>query len=280
MLFGKISVPVVTLDYGNLKELKRLLIKTNPTVLFHLASIADSGSTHLHPTAHKIINLDFVRNVFELISSGDVPSFLFIQASTSEIFSGHIRGVFSEQSESRPRNHYGESKALAREVIQQAHHSGINAKSAILFSHESPIRPTNFLSRKVTQHVAHVAQGGAERLVIRDFESRRDWGHADDYARAIAMMQQGEAPEYVISSGQSHSVRDLCRVAFGTVNLDYEKYVVGLETMPSEAIKTDLVGDSKLIKSELGWFSKFSFDEMISQMVRYDLALLRESGKQ
>lgn len=272
------KVPIVTLDYDKISELRELLRAEQPSILFHLASIANSAFTGRYPRAHRKINVDFLRSVFDLISTGDVPPLSVIHASSSEIFSGHSRGKFTEQSSSRPTNPYGEAKSLARELVLGAQTSGIPAKTAIMFSHESPIRRPNFLSRKVTQHVAKVVRGETKPLVIRGFNNRRDWGHADDYSKALAIMPKGLSAEYVIASGQSRSVRDLCKVAFESVGLNYEKFVVESPHEIKDSTRIDLVGDSRLISSELGWSPTHSFEGMIGEMVRYDLSLLDRNG--
>ena len=147
--------------------------------------------------------------------------------------------------------------------------------NGILFNHEGPRRGHEFVTRKISSTVAMIKLGRASELRLGNLEARRDWGHAKDYVRAMhLMLQQPEPDDYVVASGESHSVREFCERAFAEVNLDYQKYVVIDERFQRPAEVDQLVGDASKAREVLGWKPTYSFDELVKEMVQSDLAAI------
>jgi GDPmannose 4,6-dehydratase len=203
------------------------------------------------------------------------PSIRFYQASTSEIFGNPTSAPQDEVTPPNPRNPYGAAKAFAHfGTINAREHHGLFAVSGILFNHESPRRSPQFLTRKVTMAAARIAAGSAEPLMLGDLESKRDWGFAGDYVRAMWLMLQQDTPsDYVVASGVLRSVRDVCEIAFGRVGLDYRDHVRvdPAFVRPPEAVP--LLGNPAKAHSELGWQPEVSFEALIRSMVDADVAL-------
>lgn len=205
------------------------------------------------------------------------PAIRFYQASSSEIFGNAREEPQTEQTPTNPRNPYGEAKTEAHiATIQAREQRGLFAVSGILYNHESPRRGPEFISRKITDGVARIALGLSRSVSLGSLEAQRDWGFAGDYVRAMWLMLQQDVPtDYVIASGQPHSVRDLCRVAFGRAGLAYEDHVTVDPAMirPPEAVR--LIGDPTKAHQQLGWLPGVSFQELIEMMVDADIARLR-----
>jgi len=204
------------------------------------------------------------------------PDARFYQASSSEMF-GKVREVpQTEATPFHPRSPYGVAKVYGHWITVNYRESyDMYACSGILFNHESPRRGKEFVTRKVTDAVARIKLGMASEVRLGNLDAQRDWGHAADYVEAMWRMLQQDGPsDYVISTGATHSVRDLCQVAFEVVGLDYEQYVAIDEKYYRPAEVDLLVGDATRAKAELGWEPKISFEQLITEMVEADLARL------
>jgi GDPmannose 4,6-dehydratase len=214
-----------------------------------------------------------VTRILEAIRQVD-PSVRFYQASSSEMF-GKVREVpQTELTPFHPRSPYGVAKAYGHFLTVNYRESyGIYAVSGILFNHESPRRGLEFVSRKVTDGAARIALGLATELPMGNLDSERDWGYAGDYVRAMwLMLQQPEPGDYVVASGIAHSVRELCRIAFQRVGLDYERHVTVDPALYRPAEVDHLRGDPSRAKSILGWEPTVAFAELIEMMVDADVA--------
>ena len=206
------------------------------------------------------------------------PRIRFYQASSSEMF-GEAREVpQNEQTPFHPRSPYGVAKVYGHWITVNYRESyGMFACSGILFNHESPRRGLEFVTRKVTHAVARIKYGVQQELRLGNLEARRDWGYAKDYVEAMwLMLQQDEPDDYVIATGETHSVRELCELAFGYVGLDYRDYVVVDPSLFRPAEVNLLVGDASKARRRLGWEPKVRFEELIKMMVEADLALVAE----
>jgi GDPmannose 4,6-dehydratase len=202
------------------------------------------------------------------------PGIRFYQASSSEMF-GKVQEVPQTESTSfYPRSPYGVAKVYGHWITVNYRESfGLYAVSGILFNHESPRRGLEFVTRKVTDAVARIKLGRAHELRLGNLESRRDWGFAGDYVDAMwRMLQQDEPEDYVIGTGKTWSVRDLCELAFSHVGLDYREYVVHDARFIRPAEVDLLVADATKAKERLDWVPRVSFAELITMMVDADLA--------
>jgi GDPmannose 4,6-dehydratase len=209
------------------------------------------------------------------------PHLRFYQASSSEMF-GKVREVpQNESTPFYPRSPYGVAKVYGHWItINYRESYDIFACSGILFNHESPRRGLEFVPRKVTYGAAKIKLGLAQDLHLGNLEARRDWGYAGDYVRAMWLMLQQEQPDdYVVGTGETHSVRELCEAAFGCLGLDWEEYVVIDPKFYRPAEVDLLVSDPSKAREVLGWEPKTDFQSLIETMVRADLELLRrETG--
>ncbi len=204
----------------------------------------------------------------------------FYQASSSEMF-GKVREVpQNEETPFYPRSPYGVAKVYGHWITVNYRESyDLFACSGILFNHESPRRGLEFVTRKVTHGTARIKLGLAHELRLGNLEARRDWGYVEDYVRAMwLMLQQDEPDDYVVASGVTHSVRELCEVAFSYLGLDYEDYVVVDPKFLRPAEVDLLVGDAAKAGEKLGWQPTVSFEEMIHIMVDADLEALKREG--
>ena len=207
------------------------------------------------------------------------PKIRFYQASSSEMF-GKVQEVpQSESTPLYPRSPYGVAKVYGHWItINYRESYDMHASSGILFNHESPRRGLEFVTRKISHAVARIKLGKQKELALGNLDAQRDWGFAGDYVDAMwRMLQQDEPDDYVVSTGETHSVREFCELAFGRVDLDYEKYVVMDERFMRPAEVELLIGDPTKARETLGWEPKMSFTELVHTMVDADVALL--SGK-
>jgi GDPmannose 4,6-dehydratase len=201
------------------------------------------------------------------------PKARFYQASSSEMFGKVVESPQRESTPFYPRSPYGVAKVYGHWITVNYRESyEMFAVSGILFNHESPRRGLEFVTRKVTDAAARIKLGTAKEVRLGNLESRRDWGFAGDYVDAMwRMLQQDEPSDYVIGTGETWSVRDLCRLAFEAVGLDYREYVVQDERFFRPAEVDLLVADPSKAKEKLGWAPKVSFAELIAMMVEADL---------
>jgi GDPmannose 4,6-dehydratase len=204
------------------------------------------------------------------------PEIRFYQASSSEMF-GKVQEVPQvESTPFHPRSPYGVAKVYGHWITVNYRESyGLHGTSGILFNHESPRRGMEFVTRKISHAVAQIKLGKIDELRLGNLDAQRDWGFAGDYVDAMWRMLQRDTPEdYVICTGETHSVREFCQHAFEHVGLDWEKHVVIDESFMRPAEVDLLVGDGKKAADELGWIPETSFTELVRMMVDADIALL------
>jgi GDPmannose 4,6-dehydratase len=225
--------------------------------------------------------LEAIRVVSGISASTAAPTgqIRFYQASSSEMFGKVQVTPQDEATPFHPRSPYGVAKVYGHFITQNYRESyGMHAVSGILFNHESPRRGAEFVTRKITLGVARIAHGLADELTLGNLDSRRDWGFAGDYVRAMhLMLQQGEPTDYVIGTGIMHSVRDLVEAAFTCVGLDWEKYVKVDPAMIRPAEVDVLCANPDRARTELGWTPQVSFSELVEMMVNADLESVRAS---
>jgi len=201
----------------------------------------------------------------------------FYFAGSSEMFGQVCEIPQKETTPFHPRSPYGISKMAGFELTRNYREAyGMYCCNGILFNHESPRRGYEFVSRKVTSTVARIKLGLANELALGNLDAKRDWGHAEDYVKAMhLMLQQPEPDDYVIATGEAHTVRELCELAFSEVGLDYKKYVTVDKRFYRPAEVHLLVGDSTKARQRLHWEPKHSFPQLVSAMVKADLAEAR-----
>ncbi|MBV9242504.1 MAG: GDP-mannose 4,6-dehydratase [Acidobacteria bacterium] len=204
------------------------------------------------------------------------PECRFYFAGSSEMF-GKVEEVPQrETTRFHPRSPYGISKVAGFELTRNYREAyGIFAVTGMLFNHESPRRGREFVSRKISSGVASIKLGQSQKLFLGNLEAKRDWGHAADYVRAMHLMLQQEAPEdYVVATGETHSITEFCELAFAEAGLNYRDHVVADERFFRPAEVDLLIGDASRAREKLGWTMTYDFPALVREMVRSDIAQL------
>ncbi len=260
-------------------SLIRVIDEVRPREVYNLAAMSFVPASWDQPMLTGEYNAQGVTRMLEAVRQVDT-SIRFYQASSSEMF-GKVRETpQNEMTPFYPRSPYGVSKVFAHYITVNYRESyNLFAASGILFNHESPRRGLEFVTRKVSDGVARVKLGLADKLYLGNLDAHRDWGFAGDYVRAMwSMLQQDTPDDFVVSTGVSHSVRDLVTAAFSHVGLDWQEHV---ETDPSflrPAEVEHLIGDSAKARHELGWSPEVDFGRLVRMMVDADLKRLDSSG--
>jgi GDPmannose 4,6-dehydratase len=247
-----------------------------PDECYHLA--AQSFVSYSFEDEFSTINTNINGTHFVLAALKErAPQCRFYFAASSEMFGNAREAPQNENTPFYPRSPYGISKVAGFDLTRNYREAyGLHALSGILFNHESPRRGLEFVSRKVTRSVARIKLGGQEQLRLGNLEARRDWGFAGDYVRAMwLMLQQDEPEDYVIASGETHSVRELVETAFSHAGLDWQDHVLIDEKLYRPAEVNELRGDSRKAREKLGWKPTVIFRQLIPMMVDADLAELR-----
>ncbi|MFN2111141.1 MAG: GDP-mannose 4,6-dehydratase, partial [Anaerolineae bacterium] len=262
------------LDQGSLIATLR---DHRPQEVYNLAAQSFVPASWQQPVFTGGVTALGVTRVLEAIRTVD-PTIRFYQASSSEMF-GKVREVPQcETTPFYPRSPYGVAKVYGHWITVNYRESyDLFACSGILFNHESPRRGLEFVTRKVTYQVAKIKMGMADQLALGNLDSKRDWGYAGDYVRAMwLMLQQDEPDDYVVGTGETHSVQELCEAAFGHVGLNWRDYVVQDPRFMRPAEVDLLVSDPSKACGKLGWEPDVTFKGLIEMMVDADLELLKE----
>jgi len=272
----------VTLHQGDLFDqysIASLLAKVDPLEVYNLAAQSFVPTSWNQPVLTGEFTGLGVTKVLEAVRHA-APKTRFYQASSSEMF-GRVREVpQTEETPFYPRSPYGVAKAYGHFITVNYRESfGLFAASGILFNHESPRRGLEFVTRKVTHGVAKIRAGLATTLRLGNLDAKRDWGFAGDYVEAMwRMLQQDEADDYVIATGETHSVRELVEIAFARVDLDWKKHVEIDPQFIRPAEVDVLIGDYSKAKKKLGWEPKVTFKELVEMMVDADVARLKRTN--
>jgi GDPmannose 4,6-dehydratase len=274
----------ITLIQGDLLDphsLVSALRTTEPHEVYNLAAQSFVPTSWNQPVLTAEFTGVGVTRMLEAVRAVD-PDIRFYQASSSEMF-GKVREVpQNEQTPFYPRSPYGVAKTYGHYITVNYRESfGLYAVSGILFNHESPRRGLEFVTRKISDGVVRVKLALAEELVLGNLDAERDWGYAVDYVDAMwRMLQQDEAEDFVIATGETHSVREFSELAFAHVRLDAEQYVKTDPEFLRPAEVDHLVGDASKARAQLGWEPRHSFRELVEMMVDADLERLSASANQ
>ncbi|HSR30375.1 MAG TPA: GDP-mannose 4,6-dehydratase [Anaerolineae bacterium] len=266
------DVTIIQGDLHDQSSLVDVMEKHHPDEVYNLAAQSFVPTSWSQPVLTGEVTALGVTRILEALRMVN-PAARFYQASSSEMF-GKVREVpQSETTPFYPRSPYGVAKVYAHWITVNYRESyDLYAVSGILFNHESPRRGLEFVTRKITYGVARIKLGLSKELRLGNLDSRRDWGYAGDYVNAMWMMLQHEKPEdFVVGTGVTHSVRELCQVAFGYVGLNYEDFVVQDPRFYRPAEVDLLVSDPTKVNTVLGWKPVVDFEGLIHRMVEADL---------
>ena len=274
------ALEIVQGDLLDQMSLIDILQECKPTEVYNLAAQSFVPTSWRQPVLTGEFTALGVTRVLDAIRIVD-PTIRFYQASSSEMFGKVMEVPQKETTPFYPRSPYGVAKVYGHWItINYRESYDLYACSGILFNHESPRRGLEFVTHKVTHAVARIKLGLQDEVRLGNLDAQRDWGYAGDYVQAMwLMLQQDEADDYVVSTGETHSVRELCEVAFSRVDLNYEDYVVIDEKFYRPAEVDLLIGDPGKAHAKLGWEPSVSFTELVHMMVDADMATLQEEGK-
>lgn len=273
-------VELVEWDMLNQVEMADVLSRYQPAEIYNYAAYSSGVGMFDDPVGIGEVNGLAVARIMEAIREVDT-NIRFCQASSSEMFGDAVESPQSEETPFQPRSPYGAAKLYAHSMLRiYRQRYGLFACSAILFNHESPRRGLNFVTRKIAHEAAKIKLGLANELRLGSLDALRDWGFAGDYVRAMwLMLQQPLAGDYVVATSETHSVRELCEIAFGHLGLDYRDYVQEDAAAYRPAESVQLVGNSEKARKQLGWVPEVEFREMVGMMVDADLRKLIEQDK-
>jgi len=271
------KIKVVECDILSQAAISDILLDFKPVEVYNYAAYSSGEGMFDDAVSIGQINGLAVTCFLEAIHQVD-SKIRFCQASSSEMFGEPVEMPQSEKTPFNPRSPYGAAKLYAHSMINiYRKRYGQFACSAILFNHESPRRGLGFVTRKIVHQAVKIKLGLAKELGLGNLDARRDWGFAGDYIRAMWLMLQQPGPDdYVIASGQTHSVRELCEIAFGHLGLDYRNYLRQdpAAFRPDESVQ--LVGSIEKAKKQLGWTPQVDFSELVRMMVDADLGKIIE----
>ncbi len=271
------DVTVVQGDMHDQGSLLNMLEEYRPTEVYNLAAQSFVPTSWNQPALTGDVTALGVTRLLEAIRFVN-PKAHFYQASSSEMFGKVVEVPQNENTPFYPRSPYGVAKVYGHWITVNYRESfGMFAASGILFNHESPRRGHEFVTRKISDGVARIKLGMAKELRLGNLESQRDWGFAGDYVEAMWLMLQQEKPDnYVIGTGETHSVREFCEIAFGHVGLDYNQFVVQDPCFYRPAEVDLLISDPSKAQATLNWEPTVSFKELVKMMVDSDMARLKK----
>ena len=270
---GRIShLPAVTLHRGDMGDggsIARIVDDVKPDEIYNLAAQSHVGESFGQPEyTGDVTGVGVVRLLDAVIRHA--PGARFYQASSSEMFGG-MPGTApqNEMTPFHPRSPYGCAKVFAHHAVVNYRESyGLHASCGILFNHESPRRGEEFVTRKIARAAARIAAGRQDWLTLGNLDAKRDWGFAGDYVEAMWLMLQQETPDdYVIATGETHTVREFCQMAFGRVGLRWEEHVKVNPALRRPAEVDLLLGDASKAREVLGWEPRCSFRSLVNEMV-------------
>ena len=273
-------IELVTGDVLDQTSLITALREVEPQEVYNLAAQSFVPASFSQPVLTGEFNGLGVTRLLDAIRMVD-PAIRFYQASSSEMYGNVETWPQDEQTKFQPRSPYGVAKLYGHWITVNFRESyGMYAVSGILFNHESPRRGAEFVTRKVTLGAARIAAGMQKQLRLGNLDARRDWGFTGDYVRAMRLMlQQPEPKDYVIGTGETHSVREFVELAFGLLGMDWKEHVVVDPTFSRPADVERLIANPARARAELGWEPTVSFQELVRMMVEADVELVARDAR-
>jgi GDPmannose 4,6-dehydratase len=273
------DVRLINGDMTDTASLMRAVEKASPNEVYNLAAQSFVGSSWDQPEFTGDVDALGVTRLLEAIRIVS-PTSRFYQASTSEMFGGVQKERQDEDTAFYPRSPYGVAKLYGHWITKNYRESfDLHASSGILFNHESPLRGIEFVTRKITDGAARIKLGKSNELRLGNLDARRDWGFAGDYVEGMWLMLQQKRPDdYVLATGQAHTVREFCRLAFSYAGLDYERCVKTDPAFIRPAEVEVLLGNPTKAQKKLGWTARTSLQQLVEMMMEADLRRLTARG--
>jgi GDPmannose 4,6-dehydratase len=261
-------------DLTDSSSLVSLINSIEPDEIYNLAAQSHVAVSFKNPQFSTQTSTNGIVTLLEAVKNAN-KSIKFYQASSSEMYGGVSSEVLSENSLLIPKSPYAAGKVFAHHMTQIYRESyGLFCVNGILFNHESPLRGETFVTRKITRALGRISQGIQNKLTLGNLDAHRDWGFSGDYVEGMWLMMQHELPDdWVLATGQSHSVREFLTVAFNSVDMNWEEYVEtsSMHERPNEV--NHLLGDSQKAQNILGWKPKTSFEDLVKMMVESDIKI-------
>ena len=266
------QIKIVDGDLTDLSSMLRLVKEIEPDEVYNLGAQSFVGTSWHQPLLTAQVTALGVTNILEAVRIAR-PQARFYQASSSEMYGLIQESHQSEKTPFYPRSPYAVAKLYGHWITVNYRESfGMHASSGILFNHESPLRGIEFVTRKVTDGVARIKLGLADKLALGNIDAKRDWGHARDYVRAMwLMLQQDAADDYVVATGVTTTVRDMCKIAFGHVGLNIDDHLFIDPNLFRPAEVDVLLGDPAKAHAKLDWRAQITLEQMITEMVDADM---------
>ena len=273
------DVRLINGDMTDTASLMRAVEKASPNEVYNLAAQSFVGSSWDQPEFTGDVDALGVTRLLEAIRIVS-PTSRFYQASTSEMFGGVQKERQDEDTAFYPRSPYGVAKLYGHWITKNYRESfDLHASSGILFNHESPLRGIEFVTRKITDGAARIKLGKSNELRLGNLDAKRDWGFAGDYVEGMwLMLQQKQPDDYVLATGQAHTVREFCRLAFSYAGLDYERCVKTDPAFIRPAEVEVLLGNPTKAQKKLGWTARTSLQQLVEMMMEADLRRLTARG--
>jgi len=266
------NIELVEYESFSQESFIKILNKYSPNEIYNFAALTSGEDMYLNPQNIMEVNAGLVHKILEAIRQVD-KNIRFCQASSREIFGESLESPQSETTLKKPRSPYGEAKLHADNMVSKYRNQyDLFLSTAILFNHESPRRGHNFVTRKISSAAAEIKLGMRKELKVGDLNTTRDWGYAGDFVKAMWLMLQADKPDdYVIATGKLNTIKDICKIAFSHLGLDYKLYVKEDLNISRRNEPVTLVGDIRKAKRILNWSPNMTFEKLIKNMVDHDL---------
>lgn len=276
------GVVVHELDVTDADRLAELVLRIRPDHVYNLAAISSVFQSWQQPVATTAVNVLPIAALLEAclkLSEDEGKQVRLVQASSAEIFGSAEEVPQSERTPIRPASPYGATKAFGQHLVEIYRRRGLFASTCILYNHESPRRPETFVTRKITAAAARIAAGQQENLELGGLDTRRDWGWAPDYAAAMHLAAEADEPDdFIIATGETHSIAEFVEVAFARAGVrDWQDHVTLSAAFGRPVDPAEQVGNASKARRVLGWSPSMSFTEIVEAMVDHDLSVVADA---